>query len=360
MEQFVIQKAVKAAKKARIALDGPAGSGKTYTALELAVGLAGGERIGLIDTEKSSADLYADRFDFDTIKLATFSPMMYIGALEAFAQAGHAVVIVDSWSHAWEGEGGALEMVDAAAKRHQGNSYVAWRDVTPLHNKMVAAILDYPGHVIVTMRTKMEYALEKDEKTGKTTPKKIGMAPIQRAGVEYEFDVVVDLDLEHNFTVSKTRLPVLDGKSIRFADRKVGRVILDDLTNGAAPATPPQIVKAETLAANGGSSRRLEQPEDTVAAAQFNPDGTPANAEADLFARQAATKPMFPEADAVVDMASFAKCMTALGITQPEVVDKAKRAAGLEQFPLDTLDAEALRHIYAVSLEKTLQKRGAA
>lgn len=111
---------------------------------------------------------------------------------------------------------------------------------------------------------------------------------------------------------------------------------------------------------NGGSSRRLEQPEDTVAAAQFNPDGTPANAEADLFARQAATKPMFPDPDAVVDMGSFAECMTALGITQPEVVKKAQRAAGLEECPLDSLDVDALRHIYAVSLEKTLQKRGAA
>jgi len=111
---------------------------------------------------------------------------------------------------------------------------------------------------------------------------------------------------------------------------------------------------------NKGSSHRLEQPEDIADAAQFNADGTPANAEAELFAKQAAAKPAFPEPEDVVDMGSFAVCMTALGITQPEVVDKAKRAAGLEQFPLDTLDAEALRHIYAVSLEKTLQKRGAA
>lgn len=238
--QFVIQRAVKAKKRARIALDGPAGSGKTFTALELAVGLAEGGKIGLIDTEKSSADLYADRYEFDTIKLDYFSAQNYIGALEAFGSAGYAVVIVDSWSHAWEGEGGALEMVDEAAKRNKGNSYVAWRDVTPLHNKMVAAILDYPGHVIVTMRTKMEYALDKDDKTGKTSPRKVGMAPIQRGGVEYEFDVVVDMDLEHNFIVSKTRLSVLDGKVIKCPTRKVGVGILRDLSGmEMAPAPAP-------------------------------------------------------------------------------------------------------------------------
>ena len=234
-----IVKAVKAAKKARIALDGPAGSGKTWTALELAEGLRGDGRIGLVDTEKSSADLYADRYSFDTIKLDYFSPQNYIAAIEMFAaQGGYSVLIVDSWSHAWEGEGGALEMVDAEAAKNRGNSYVAWRSVTPLHNKMVAAILDFPGHVIVTMRTKMEYALDKDEKTGKTTPRKVGMAPIQRGGVEYEFDVVVDMDLEHNFIVSKTRLPVLDGKVIKCPTRKVGKGILDDLAGAKVEAAP--------------------------------------------------------------------------------------------------------------------------
>jgi hypothetical protein len=106
-----------------------------------------------------------------------------------------------------------------------------------------------------------------------------------------------------------------------------------------------------------GSRQRLEQPEDTVVAAQFRQDGTPANAEAERFAAQNAA---FPDPTAVVDMTSFAECMTALGITDPEVVELAKHAAGLEQYGLDELDRDALRHIYAVSLQKTLQKRGAA
>lgn len=315
-DQFTIQKAIKAQKKARIALDGPAGSGKTFTALELAMGLAEGGKIGLVDTEKSSADLYADRYDFDTIKLNYFSPQNYVGALEAFAKAGYAVVIVDSWSHAWEGAGGALEMVDEAAKRSRsGNSFTAWREVTPRHNEMVAAILDFPGHVIVTMRTKMEYVLEQDEK-GKTTPKKVGMAPIQRGGVEYEFDVIVDMDLDHNFIVSKTRLSCLDGRVIKCPTRKVGEGILADLNSGAvappqtppsppapAPAqpaaTPPPAQSAATDAAPeglhdpgpiGGPEDDPFGPEEAPAhtpqradaplpdEAQYNAEGTPANA----------------------------------------------------------------------------------
>ncbi len=322
-QQFVIQKAVKSQKKARIALDGPAGSGKTYTALELAIGLADGGRIGLIDTEKSSADLYADRFDFDTIKLSVFSPQNYIGALEAFAEAGYEVVIIDSWSHAWEGEGGALEMVDAAARKYQGNSYVAWRDVTPLHNKMVAAILDYPGHVIVTMRTKMEYALEKDEKNGKTAPKKIGMAPIQRAGVEYEFDVVVDLDLEHHFTISKTRLPILDGKSIKCADRKVGKTIRDDLMNGVAPPPKPQI------------------------------EQTPAPAPA----------PAPPAEDSIVDVPTFRAAMCAIRAGSDEIIAKALVHVdpAFDGVALEDLNVSDLRKAYTATLAaKSKQKAEAA
>ncbi len=330
-QQFVIQKAVKSQKKARIALDGPAGSGKTYTALELAIGLADGGRIGLIDTEKSSADLYADRFDFDTIKLSVFSPQNYIGALEAFGEAGYDVVIIDSWSHAWEGEGGALEMVDAAARKYSGNSYVAWRDVTPLHNRMVAAILDYPGHVIVTMRTKMEYALEKSD-DGKTAPKKIGMAPIQRAGVEYEFDVVVDLDLEHHFTVSKTRLPILDGKSIKYADRKVGKAIREDLMNGAAPPPKPQIEKATPQANtfdessdNNGSAQRIDDPADA-----------------------------FPHPETVVDTKSLMFAMNALGLGTEAKMAKAMKNAGMEGIAVGDMGVAEMRKLYETSRDAVI------
>jgi len=108
MMQF--QKATKRQSKMRLALIGPSGSGKTYTALTLATALS--KNIAVIDTERGSASLYSDKFDFDVLELHTFNPQHYIDSIEAAAKAGYTVVVIDSLSHAWEGEGGALEMVD--------------------------------------------------------------------------------------------------------------------------------------------------------------------------------------------------------------------------------------------------------
>src|SRR5690606_29575935 len=122
---------------ARIALDGPTGSGKTYSALAIAQGLKGDKRILVIDTERSSADRYADDFDFDKIDMPDHNPETYIEALASVDPHTYGVVIVDSLSHAWMGKDGALEQVDRAAARSQSkNSFFAWRDVTPLHNRL--------------------------------------------------------------------------------------------------------------------------------------------------------------------------------------------------------------------------------
>jgi hypothetical protein len=126
-------------------------------------------------------------------------------------QAGYDVLIIDSLTGAWAGEGGALEMVDNAAKRSKsGNSYTAWRDITPLHNKMINAILGSKIHIIATMRSKTEYVMEENA-NGKKIPKKVGMAPIQREGMDYEFDVVCEIDTDHNCIVGKTRCAAIDG-----------------------------------------------------------------------------------------------------------------------------------------------------
>lgn len=200
------------------------------TALKIAQHL--GKKIGVIDTEHGSASKYADEFAFDVIELESFSPQSYIEALKALESNGYDVIIVDSLSHAWMGKGGALEMVDKAAKRMQSNnSYVAWRDVTPLHNELVETMIRLNTHLIVTMRAKSEYVLEKDEK-GKTVPRKIGMAAIQRDGLEYEFDVVCDLDIDNNLIVGKTRCPRLRGMVVREAGKEVADIFLGWLQDG--------------------------------------------------------------------------------------------------------------------------------
>lgn len=231
-------KATKKKSKARVALVGPSGSGKTYTALVMARGLAGPDgRIAVIDTERGSASKYAgDVENFDALDLDHHAPAEYVEAIKDAAREGYDVLVIDSLSHAWNGRGGALEMVDNAAKRTQGNSFAGWRDVTPQHNALVDAILAFPGHVIVTMRAKTEYVMEAD-KRGKMTPRKVGMAPIQRDGVEYEFDVVGDMDFDHNLVISKSRCSALADAVIAKPTMEVAETLRAWLSDGVEAPT---------------------------------------------------------------------------------------------------------------------------
>jgi hypothetical protein len=236
-------KATKTQAKLRLALDGPSGSGKTYTALVAATAIANGGKIAVIDTERGSASLYSDKFDFDVATLDQFSPKNYTDLIRAAENAGYAVIVIDSLSHAWEGEGGALDMVDQATARSQSkNSYFAWREVTPLHRNLVDAMLQSKCHIIATMRSKTEYVIEEIERNGRKTqvPRKIGMAPIQRSGMEYEFSIVGDLDLDHNLVISKTRAEFIDGAVVKKPDEKFFKKILDWLNSGETPKEPPK------------------------------------------------------------------------------------------------------------------------
>lgn len=201
-----IKKATKRERKLRMAITGPTGSGKTFTALNLARAL--GEKILLIDTERGSASLYSDEFTFDVIELDHFAPDEYTQAIRMGEQAGYDVLVIDSLSHAWEGEGGVLDIA--------GGKFSGWKDATPAQNALIASILNCKMHVITTMRVKMEYSVEVDDKTKRQTVKKIGLAPIQKGGVEYEFDIVGELDWAHTMVINKTRCRAIDGRTFRL------------------------------------------------------------------------------------------------------------------------------------------------
>lgn len=213
--------ATRTSARLRLALIGPAGSGKTYSALRIAHHLGG--RVAVIDTEHGSASKYAlptggtqdkDGFTFDVLELSSFNPKTYVESIHLAEKAGYDILIIDSLSHAWVGKEGALEMVDKAAARTRGNSFAAWRNVTPLHNQLVDTMLSSSCHLIATLRSKMDYVQERDEQTGKTHIRKMGLQPIQREGIEYEFDVVGDLDQQNILTITKTRCPSLNGQTI--------------------------------------------------------------------------------------------------------------------------------------------------
>jgi AAA domain len=217
-------KAVKYDSKLRLSIAGPSGSGKTWTALTLATVLAEGKPIAVIDTERGSASKYADQFSFYVDELDTFHPDNFIKRIHEAEQAGYAVLIIDSLSHAWNGTGGLLEIVDQITKRSSSkNSFNAWGDATPIQNRMIDAITRSPMHIIVTMRSKAEYVVEYVD--GKSKPRKVGTAPIQRDGTEYEFDVVADMDIDNTMIIQKSRCPALSGKVISKPDAKVADVL---------------------------------------------------------------------------------------------------------------------------------------
>lgn len=248
----MFKKATKSQSKLRLAIVGVSGAGKTYTALRIGKSL--GKKIALIDTERGSASKYAgDVTDFDVLELEHFAPAEYVKAIRAAEKEGYDVLIVDSLSHAWSGKGGALEMVDDAAARSKSkNSFTAWRDVTPEQNAMVEAILTARLHVICTMRAKTEYILEAGP-NGTKTPTKIGMAPVQRDQIEYEFDVVGDIDAEHKMLISKSRCAALDKKVFRNPGEEIGQELLMWLSDGAKVVDPLDTLLEKLLAARESS-----------------------------------------------------------------------------------------------------------
>lgn len=226
--------AVRRQTKARIALSGPPGSGKTYTALTFAHVLAPGS-VAVIDTEKESADGYEGLNDWrwGSFKPASYEPEVLIEALAAAAANGFECVIIDSLSHFWMGTGGMLEQVDNSTKRSRASSSFSsgWKEMRPVERRMIDAITGYPGHVIVTMRTKTEWVVQENER-GKAAPRKVGTKPEQREGIEYEFSVVGEMDVDNVLTISKTRVPPLKRGVFPEPGPEVAQKILDWLNEG--------------------------------------------------------------------------------------------------------------------------------
>ena len=258
-------KAVKYNAKGRVALIGPAGGGKSFTALVLARALAGPKgKVAAIDTEHGSLSKYADLFDFDVLELDSFSPESFIDALHAAEQAAYDVFLCDSLSHFWTGKDGAFDFVDMAAKRHK-DQMGGWKDFRPHERLMVDELITSPCHVICTMRTKTDYQDQVDAQ-GRKKRVKIGLAPVQRDGLEYEFDLVGYMDEDNTFAVDKTRCPAYSQKALTKPDAKAFVPFVDWLKGAArcpmAPPKPPPPVVTDDIDTGG-------HPMGTRAAAQY-------------------------------------------------------------------------------------------
>lgn len=223
----IFKRASREAVFLKLAITGPSGSGKTTAALRLARGLVGSKgKVAVVDTENSSSLLYSDRFEFDVCVIEPpFSEDKFSDAVNSAIVSKYDCIIMDSFSHLWQAILDYKSKLDARG----GNSYLNWASAGAKFENVLQAILHGKIHVICCMRSKMDYIMEVNDK-GKTAPKKVGLAPIMRDGIEFEFSVVLDLDMNHKAMASKDRTRLFDGKIIEVTE-DVGTA-LNDWRNG--------------------------------------------------------------------------------------------------------------------------------
>ena len=228
-----LRKAQRRAAKIRLGLASPSGGGKTYSALLIAKGLAGSwDKVAIIDTENGSADLYSHLGDFNVLQLtAPYHPETYIDAIRECEQAGMEVIIIDSITHEWSGVGGCLELQQIATERQRiKNTYTAWKEVTPRHQKFIDAVLQSNCHIITTVRSKTDYLQVEHE--GKKSIQKVGMAQVTRDGFEYELTVSLELDVNHYAVTSKDRTCLFEGKPSFIPSEETGKMLKEWCESG--------------------------------------------------------------------------------------------------------------------------------
>lgn len=256
-----LKKAQRTKAKLKLGVSAPSGGGKTLGSLLIAYGLMKEkystasdsqiwEKIAIIDTENGSGELYVGREiagikigEYNAITLTPpFEADKYTQSIELCKESGIEVCIIDSVTHLWSGAGGLLEQQGAIAKR-TGNSYTAWRDITPQHNHFVDTMLQTDMHIIANMRSKTDYVQEKDPNTGKTTIRKVGLNPIAKDGMEFEFTLFLDINAEHEAFASKDRTSIYDQKTFKITPQ-VGRDLMKWLESGTEGAK--QVVATTT------------------------------------------------------------------------------------------------------------------
>lgn len=229
--------------KIKLALQGCAGSGKTYSALLLAYGLCGDwSKVAIIDSEHGSADLYASLGSYNVLALEEDSrPETYMEALKVCEEAGMEVIIIDSISPCWD------NLLEYHAGL-QGNSFTNWQKITPRMNAFMQRILQSNSHIICTMRCKQDYVLS--EKNGKMVPEKVGLKAVMRDGIDYEFTIVFDINMKHQAIASKDRTNLFTGKPDFTISEETGKAILDWCNDG---------VSVESIRQKIHSSQTLEE-----------------------------------------------------------------------------------------------------
>jgi hypothetical protein len=205
--------------KLLISLAGASGSGKTFSALELATGLSPSGKIGFLDTEARRALHYADRFTFMHADMKPpFPPEKFIEGIRAAEDAGMEVVVIDSASHEYDGEGGIMDWADQLAegtpkpgienprKPNDGDGWKDWlikpvpspgnwKEPKLAHKKMMNALLQLRCHVIFCLRAdeKIRIIPPSAETKWKTAIEPMGWTPICEK--RFQFEMTMSLTL---------------------------------------------------------------------------------------------------------------------------------------------------------------------
>lgn len=244
-------KATRTKAKLRIGIAGASGSGKTYSALKLAAGLTSWDKIALIDTENGSGHLYADLGEYSVFELkAPYTPANYRKAIKECEEAGMEVIIIDSVTHVWKGEGGLLEY-----NANLGGKFQDWAKTNPLYQQFLQAILQSPAHIITTVRKKTAYAMIQEG--GKSKVEKMGLDDEIRDGFEYELTIAFNLNHAHLAEASKDRTGLFVDQPETRIDENTGKALLDWSQQGSEkiPPTPDQIKYLHTLLSKKGADK---------------------------------------------------------------------------------------------------------
>lgn len=252
-----VQEAARPKMFGRALVSGPSGAGKTWTSLSIATYLVAFEKhllaggtvdeavdlstvepkdILVIDTEKESSLTYADVFKFSHLPWRPpYSPDELRETLEALDAEPPIVTIIDSFSKFWQGQGGTLDIA--------GGAIGGWKAARPLQERMVEQILSTGCHMILGVRSKMDYLIEGGK--GNQTVTKLGLSPIQDDTLVYEMNVAIDIDMNHQITVTKSRTPAVPvGRMFPAGlERKLAEDYAEWLAGGIPPANRDDIAR---------------------------------------------------------------------------------------------------------------------
>lgn len=340
MAPLTLRTAERRKAKMRVAILGPSGAGKTYSALLLARGLATAwDKVALIDSENGSGDLYSDLGPYNVITLERFSPRDYIEAINACEAAGMEAVVVDSASHEWEWCKAEVDRIKATTK----NDYTAWGPVGKLHDEFLRKLNTSSVHMVECARTKQDYILV--DKNGKKVPEKVGMAAVQRDGFEYEFTVVFELDMGHKAFATKDRTRLFVDKEAQAITPETGKALLNWASTGKEPEK-----KVETQDADGKPDWDVDEKLafDEEAAARLSA-AVGKFKTADALLATAEAKYKLTEKDRADIRSAFDKAAKPQEQAQVEEAP-AKKKPGLT--PMGVVQAEWLNHALPASVLK--------